>query len=125
MKAGRLFAIASAITVLATTAHASITDIQNLAAGARAASLGNAFVAVADNGDAVFANPAGLSQIESDTRAMDPPLGTGTGLPIGMKLGFSTASGSEQGAMMRTVWSWLSNSAARLLMWSVTPPMEQ
>jgi hypothetical protein len=65
MKAGRLFAIASAITVLATTAHASITDIQNLAAGARAASLGNAFVAVADNGDAVFANPAGLSQIES------------------------------------------------------------
>ena len=43
MKAGRLFAIASAITVLATTAHA-VVNIQNIGAGARSASLGNAFV---------------------------------------------------------------------------------
>lgn len=64
MKAGRFFAIASAITVLATTAHA-VVNIQNIGAGARSASLGNAFVAVADNGDAVFANPAGLTQVES------------------------------------------------------------
>ena len=63
MKAGRLFAIASAITVLATTAHA-VVNIQNIGAGARSASLGNAFVAVADNGDAVFANPAGMTQVE-------------------------------------------------------------
>ena len=63
MKAGRLFAIASAITVLATTAQA-VVNIQNIGAGARSASLGNAFVAVADNGDAVFANPSGLSQVD-------------------------------------------------------------
>lgn len=64
MKAVRFFTIVSAITVLATTAHA-VVNIQNIGAGARSASLGNAFVAVADNGDAVFANPAGLSQVES------------------------------------------------------------
>ena len=65
MKTVSLFAIASAVVmVLAAGAHASMTDIQNIAAGARSASLGNAFVAVADNGDAVFANPAGLSQVE-------------------------------------------------------------
>ena len=63
MKAGLLFAIASAITVLATTAQA-VVNIQNIGAGARSASLGNAFVAVADNGDAVFANPSGLSQVD-------------------------------------------------------------
>ncbi|MFH1568947.1 MAG: hypothetical protein ABIL09_13195, partial [Gemmatimonadota bacterium] len=41
----------------------AVANIQNLGAGARSASLGNAFVAVADNGDAVFYNPAGLGQV--------------------------------------------------------------
>ncbi len=41
----------------------AVVNIQNLGAGARSASLGNAFVAVADNGDAMFANPAGLATL--------------------------------------------------------------
>lgn len=54
----------SAVTVLAiATGAGAVANIQNLGAGARSASLGNAFVAVADNGDAVFANPAGLGQV--------------------------------------------------------------
>ncbi|MCY4605963.1 MAG: hypothetical protein OXE49_17165, partial [Gemmatimonadetes bacterium] len=36
---------------------------QNVGSGARAQGLGNSFVAVADNADAVFANPAGLGQV--------------------------------------------------------------
>ena len=40
-----------------------VVNIQHLGAGARSAALGNSFVAVADNGDALFANPAGLSQL--------------------------------------------------------------
>jgi len=59
------------LTVLAATMLAvsvmsadAVVNIQNIGAGARSASLGNAFVAVADNGDAVFANPAGLGQLE-------------------------------------------------------------
>ena len=42
----------------------AVVNIQNLGAGARSAALGNAFVAVADNGDAVFANPAGLTSVK-------------------------------------------------------------
>ena len=41
----------------------AVVNIQNIGAGARSAALGNAFVAVADNGDAVFANPAGVAQV--------------------------------------------------------------
>ncbi|MSR82464.1 MAG: hypothetical protein EXS58_06000, partial [Candidatus Latescibacteria bacterium] len=41
----------------------AVVNIQHLGAGARSAALGNSFVAVADNGDALFSNPAGLSQI--------------------------------------------------------------
>ena len=41
----------------------AVVNIQHLGAGARSAALGNSFVAVADNGDALFANPAGLSQV--------------------------------------------------------------
>jgi len=40
-----------------------VVNIQHLGAGARSAALGNSFVAVADNGDALFSNPAGLSQV--------------------------------------------------------------
>ena len=52
-----------AVALTAISADA-VVNIQNIGAGARSASLGNAFVAVADNGDAVFANPAGLGQVE-------------------------------------------------------------
>ena len=41
-----------------------VVNIQNIGSGARSAALGNSFVAVADNADAVFANPAGLGQIQ-------------------------------------------------------------
>jgi hypothetical protein len=41
-----------------------VVNIQHLGAGARSAALGNSFAAVADNGDALFANPAGLSQVK-------------------------------------------------------------
>ena len=40
-----------------------VVNIQNVGSGARAQGLGNSFVAVADNADAVFANPAGLGQV--------------------------------------------------------------
>ncbi len=40
-----------------------VVNIQNIGSGARAQGLGNSFVAVADNADAVFANPAGLGQV--------------------------------------------------------------
>ena len=55
-----------AVAVIAVTAVSSeaVVNIQNIGAGARSSSLGNAFVAVADNADAVFANPAGLNQLK-------------------------------------------------------------
>ncbi|HJP29597.1 MAG TPA: hypothetical protein QGF95_03480, partial [Candidatus Latescibacteria bacterium] len=56
------------ITCAATTADA-VVNIQSLGASARSAALGNAFVAVADNGDAVFANPAGLATVDGRTLA--------------------------------------------------------
>ena len=40
-----------------------VVNIQNVGSGARAQGLGNSFVAIADNADAVFANPAGLGQV--------------------------------------------------------------
>ena len=56
------------LTVIAADALVSTADavvnIQSLGASARSAALGNAFVAVADNGDAVFANPAGLALVK-------------------------------------------------------------
>ncbi|MFH1572310.1 MAG: hypothetical protein ABIL09_30240, partial [Gemmatimonadota bacterium] len=59
-----LRAAAAALGIMAMASSAgAVANIQNLGAGARSASLGNAFVAVADNGDAVFYNPAGLGQV--------------------------------------------------------------
>jgi hypothetical protein len=49
---------------LATAADA-VVNIQNTGAGARSMAMGNSFVAVADDGDAVFANPAGVGLIEN------------------------------------------------------------
>jgi hypothetical protein len=52
-----------AVICLTATDAGAIVNIQNLGASARSTALGNAFVAVADNGDAVFANPAGLATV--------------------------------------------------------------
>ena len=50
------------IAVLATSS-AGFVNIQTFDSSARSLGLGNSFVAVADNTDAVFANPAGLGQL--------------------------------------------------------------
>lgn len=52
-----------AVICLTATDAGAIVNIQSLGASARSTALGNAFVAVADNGDAVFANPAGLATV--------------------------------------------------------------
>jgi len=51
--------------MLSSVAADAVVNIQNVGAGARSSALGNSFVAVADDADAVFANPAGLGQITS------------------------------------------------------------
>ena len=61
--------LALAALALTTARAGAVANIQNLGGGARSASLGNAFVAVADNGDAVFANPAGLGQVSQRSLA--------------------------------------------------------
>ena len=43
----------------------AVVNIQNVGAGARSQALGNSVVAVVDNADAIFENPAGLGLIES------------------------------------------------------------
>ena len=50
------------IAVLATSS-AGFVNIHAFGSGARSLGLGNSFVAVADNTEAVFANPAGLGQL--------------------------------------------------------------
>jgi hypothetical protein len=42
----------------------AVVNIQNVGAGARSSALGNSFVAVADDADAVFFNPAGVGQMK-------------------------------------------------------------
>lgn len=63
----------------------------------------------------------GRSHTENDTRAMDPLLGIGTGLPIGTKLSASTRWESEQGAIICVECpqdsSWDDSSS----MWLFTP----
>ena len=63
----------------------------------------------------------GLSHTDTETRAMDPLLGMGTGLPIGTKLS-GTRSVSEQGPKTTTSFPAASSWLARFRMWSVTPP---
>ena len=50
-------------TLAFTTAADAVVNIQNTGAGARSMAMGNSFVAIADDGDAVFANPAGVKGI--------------------------------------------------------------
>ena len=56
---------AAAMIGLTSLSSDAVVNIQNIGAGARSAALGNSFVAVADNPDAVFANPAGLGLIDT------------------------------------------------------------
>ena len=58
----RQLGVVAVIGALTVSADA-VVNIQNIGAGARSSALGNSFVAVADNGDAVFANPAGVAQM--------------------------------------------------------------
>jgi len=51
------------VLLFAAAAAEAVVNIQNVGAGARATALGNSFVAVADDADAVFENPAGLGQL--------------------------------------------------------------
>lgn len=65
MRTPKFIGVVAAVVALLGSAMAAraVANIQNIGAGARAAALGNSFVAVADDGDAVFENPAGLGQI--------------------------------------------------------------
>ena len=87
------------IAVLATSS-AGFVNIQTFDSGARSLGLGNSFVAVADNADAVFANPAGLGQLrrrqvtytDGGLDKQDLELGLGRymaslGMPLNEKLG--------------------------------------
>ena len=64
----------------------------------------------------------GRSQTDTETLAIDPPLGTGTTLPIGMKSSSETRRGLEQGAMIRAVCPQRLNCLARCSTWPLTPP---
>ena len=55
--------VAAGILFLASQGAEAVVNIQNVGAGARSAALGNSYVAIADDADAVFANPAGLGLI--------------------------------------------------------------
>jgi len=57
----QIVAIVVGVMGLTSLSADAIVNIQSLGASARSASLGNAVVAAVDNGDAVFANPAGLA----------------------------------------------------------------
>jgi len=64
MKTSRMISILAGLLLVAGSSEA-VVNIQNVGAGARSQALGNSVVAVVDNADAIFENPAGLGQIES------------------------------------------------------------
>ena len=68
LKLFRAWTLAFVIPVYVQSAEA-VVNIQNVGAGARSASLGNSYVAIADDADAVFANPAGLGQMSNSQMA--------------------------------------------------------
>ena len=68
LKLFRAWTLAVAIPFGIQSANA-VVNIQNVGAGARSASLGNSYVAIADDADAVFANPAGLGQLSNTQMA--------------------------------------------------------
>ena len=62
MKSLKMLSVLVCLLLVAQSSE-GVANIQNVGAGARAQGLGNSFVAIADNADAVFANPAGLGQV--------------------------------------------------------------
>jgi len=62
MKTLKMLSALAGLLLVAVSSEA-VVNIQNVGAGARSQALGNSFVAVADNSDAVFENPAGLGLI--------------------------------------------------------------
>ncbi len=62
MKSLKMLSVLVGVLFVAQSSE-GVVNIQNIGSGARAQGLGNSFVAVADNADAVFANPAGLGQV--------------------------------------------------------------
>ena len=62
MKSLKMLSVLVGLLLVAQSSD-GVVNIQNVGSGARAQGLGNSFVAVADNADAVFANPAGLGQV--------------------------------------------------------------
>ena len=62
MKSLKMLSVLVGLLLVAQSSE-GVVNIQNVGSGARAQGLGNSFVAVADNADAVFANPAGLGQV--------------------------------------------------------------
>ncbi|MFA6108622.1 MAG: hypothetical protein WDA75_07630 [Candidatus Latescibacterota bacterium] len=64
MKTPKYIGVVAVVVLLGSALRVeAVANIQNTGAGARAAALGNSFVAVADDPDAVFENPAGLGQV--------------------------------------------------------------
>ena len=63
MKTLKTLSALAALVAFAVSSDA-VVNIQSVGAGARAQALGNSYVAIADDADAVFENPAGLGQID-------------------------------------------------------------
>ena len=68
MKTFKALGSIAALLVCAVSSEA-VVNIQSVGAGARAQALGNSYVAVADDADAIFENPAGLGQLENKSLA--------------------------------------------------------
>lgn len=68
MKTIKALGAIAALLVCAVSSEA-VVNIQSVGAGARAQALGNSYVAVADDADAIFENPAGLGQLENKSLA--------------------------------------------------------
>lgn len=134
------------IAVLATSS-AGFVNIQTFDSGVRSLGLGNSFVAVADNTEAVFANPAGLGQLRRrqatytygggiDKKYDNLGLGLGRymasfGMPLNAKLGLglgyerlSSSQISENGAFVSLSYQAVKRLyvgvSAKYLFWTVS-----
>ena len=107
------------LAVLATSS-AGLGSIQNLGYGVRSLGLGNSFVAVADNTEAVFANPAGLGQLRRQQVTYTPrsvkkeyDLGgymASFGMPLNAKLGLGLGYERSGSSLLRENGSFVSLS---------------
>ena len=68
MKTLKALGAIAALLVFAVSSEA-VVNIQSVGAGARAQALGNSYVAIADDADAIFENPAGLGQLDNKSVA--------------------------------------------------------